>query len=112
LLERLLERVRALTPAERQELRARLETWPIPSQATAHDLDKRLLAAGVIDRVPARLEDGAKLGLAQSAEMVGQVRGQGEAVTPFGRAARFMRPPDPCRTIARAPAKPRAGGRG
>lgn len=57
--ERVLERVRALTAAERQELRARLEAWPTPSQATAHDLDERLLAAGVIGRVPAPLTDRA-----------------------------------------------------
>jgi hypothetical protein len=56
-LERVLERVRALTPAERQELRARLEAWPTPPQSTEHDLDERLLAAGVIGHIPAPLTD-------------------------------------------------------
>jgi hypothetical protein len=56
-LDRVLEEVRALTAAERQELRARLDTWPAPSQSTQDGLDERLLAAGVIDHVPAPVTD-------------------------------------------------------
>ena len=56
-LDRVLEDVRALTAAERLELRARLDTWPAPSQSTRDDLDERLLAAGVIDHVPAPITD-------------------------------------------------------
>jgi hypothetical protein len=56
-LGRVLEGVRALTAAERQELRARLDTWPAPSTSIEDDLDERLLAAGVIGHVPAPLTD-------------------------------------------------------
>ena len=56
-LDRVLEEVRALTAAERQELRARLDAWPAPSHSTQNDLDERLQAAGVIDHVPAPVTD-------------------------------------------------------
>ena len=56
-LERVLEGVRALTAAERQELRAWLETWPTPAHSTEDALDERLLAAGVIGHVPAPIPD-------------------------------------------------------
>ncbi len=53
-LDRLLEEVGSLTAAERDELRARLNGWPKPSQSTEDALDQRLLGAGVICSVPAR----------------------------------------------------------
>ena len=53
-LDRVLEEVRSLTAAEREELRTRLNSWPKPSQSTEDDLDQRLLSAGVISSVPAR----------------------------------------------------------
>ena len=56
-LDRVLDEVRALRAAERQELRAWLDTWPAPSQSAQDDLDERLLAAGVIDHVPAPVTD-------------------------------------------------------
>jgi len=56
-LDRVLEGVRALTPAERQELRNWLDAVPAPSNATEDALDERLLAAGVIARVPAPITD-------------------------------------------------------
>lgn len=56
-LERMLEAARSLTAAERQELRARLDTWSASSSATEDELDRRLLAAGVIAHVPAPLTD-------------------------------------------------------
>lgn len=52
-LDRVLEGVRSLTAAERQELRSRLDAWPQASQSTEDDLDQRLLRAGVISQVPA-----------------------------------------------------------
>lgn len=58
-LERVLEEVRALTAAERQELRSRLEAWPTPTptQSTEDELDQRLLVAGVICRIPEPVTD-------------------------------------------------------
>jgi hypothetical protein len=56
-LDRVLERVRALTAAERQELRTRLDAWPKPSQSTEEDLDERLLSTGVISHIPTPLTD-------------------------------------------------------
>jgi hypothetical protein len=57
-LERVLEEVRGLTPAERQELRARFEAWPTPSRSAEDDLDPRLMAADDSGR---RLTDGGGL---------------------------------------------------
>ncbi len=56
-LDRVLEAVRLLTAAERQELRVRLDTWRKPPQPTEDDLDQRLLSAGVISHVPTPLTD-------------------------------------------------------
>ena len=58
-LDRVLEGVRSLTAAERQELRTRLDTWPKPSLSTEDDLDQRLLSAGVISHLPAPRTDPA-----------------------------------------------------
>ena len=58
-LDRVLEGVRSLTAAERQELRTRLDTWPKPSLSTEDELDQRLLSAGVIGHVPASCTDPA-----------------------------------------------------
>ena len=56
-LDRVLEGVRSLTAAERQELRTRLDRWPSPSPSTEDELDRRLLCAGVIGQVPTPLTD-------------------------------------------------------
>jgi hypothetical protein len=52
-VDRVLEEMRSLTAAEREELRTRLDRWPQSSQSSEDDLDQRLLNAGVINQVPA-----------------------------------------------------------
>jgi len=56
-LDRVLEGVRSLTAAERRELRARLDTWSNPIQASEDALDQRLLSAGVMSDLPAKRPD-------------------------------------------------------
>jgi len=56
-LDRAVEVVRALTPAEQQQLRRLMDTWQEPQPAeTARDqqqrLAERLLAKGLIKRIP------------------------------------------------------------
>lgn len=66
-LETVLEEVKVPTDEERQELRKRLETWPAPEPSTPaegdakrdvyDEIDRRLLAAGVIRRIPPPITD-------------------------------------------------------
>lgn len=56
-VDRVLEEMRSLTAAEREELRTRLDRWPQASQSSEDALDQRLLNAGVIRQVPAAPTD-------------------------------------------------------
>ena len=66
-LEIVLEGVKSLTDEERQELRTRLESWPAPEPLAPtegdvkrdvyDEINHRLLAAGVIRRIPPPITD-------------------------------------------------------
>lgn len=51
-LQRLLDELKTLSPAERRELRELLDAWPPPPQTKEDELDQRLWLDGVISRVP------------------------------------------------------------
>ncbi|HEX8202863.1 MAG TPA: hypothetical protein VF590_20470 [Isosphaeraceae bacterium] len=65
-LQRVLDAVRRLTPEQRRELRDRLDAWPDPppppaneaeTQRRLSELDRRLLAKGLIQRIPPPITD-------------------------------------------------------
>ena len=60
-IEHLLQEIEALDPAERAELRRRLDSWDASETAVIHEVDQKLMEIGMLESIPPPVTDWSRI---------------------------------------------------